>query len=233
VLNVHFVFLGAAIGAVGQTMYVVDTIRGRTQPNRVTWLLWGIAPLLAFAVEINDGVGLRSLLTFMVGFGPCVVFAASFVNPSSVWKLGPFDYACGALSVGGTIGWIVTRQGLVALAAAIAADALAGVPTLVKSWRNPESESASVYVGSFLNAVITLLTVKQVSAPVVAFPLYIAVIALLETALVAGRLGPRLRRDPSPVSPQVESAVETPVETPLESAVETSVESSGDSDVEQ
>jgi hypothetical protein len=233
VLNVHFVFLGAAIGAVGQTMYVVDTIRGRTQPNRVTWLLWGIAPLLAFAVEINDGVGLRSLLTFMVGFGPCVVFVASFVNPSSVWKLGPFDYACGALSVAGTIGWIVTRQGLVALGAAIAADALAGVPTLVKSWRNPESESASVYIGSFLNAVITLLTVKQLSAPVVAFPLYIAVIALLEAALVAGRLGPRLRRGPPRDSRRVSPRIETTGETAAETARETADETSEDSDVEK
>ena len=46
-LDVHFVYLGAAIGAIGQVGYVVDTIRGRTQPNRVTWLLWALAPLLA------------------------------------------------------------------------------------------------------------------------------------------------------------------------------------------
>jgi hypothetical protein len=80
------------------------------------------------------------------------------------------------------------------LAAAVAADALAGVPTLVKSWKRPESESASVYIGSFFNAVITLLTVKHVSAPVVTFPLYIAVMAFAESALVAGRLGPRRHR---------------------------------------
>jgi hypothetical protein len=212
VLNVNFVFLGAAIGTVGQALYVVDTIRGRNQPNRVTWLLWAIAPLLAFAVEINDGVGKRALLTFTVGFGPLVVFAASFVNRNSVWKLGPLDYTCGALSVGGTIGWIVTRQGLVALAAAVAADALAAVPTLIKSWRHPDSESASVYIGSFLNAVITLLTVRHISAPVVTFPLYIAVIALVETALVAGRLGPRARRD----RPVTRTAMTTPVEVPGE-----------------
>jgi len=28
----------------------------------------------------------------MVGFGPLVVFVASFVNKRSVWELGPFDY---------------------------------------------------------------------------------------------------------------------------------------------
>ncbi len=196
-LDIHFVFLGAAIGCVGQAFYVVDTIRGRTQPNRVTWLLWGVAPLLAFAVEIDKGVGLESVLTFTVGFGPLVVFAASFVNPKSVWRLTRLDYLCGALSVAGTVGWLVTRQGLVALAAAVIADALAGLPTIIKSWRHPESESASVYVGSCLNAVITLLTVKHFTAYVVTFPLYIAVLAFAESVLVAGRLGPRLRRPPA------------------------------------
>ncbi|HXP32875.1 MAG TPA: hypothetical protein VN820_02615 [Acidimicrobiales bacterium] len=207
-LNVNFVFLGVAIAAVGQLLYVRDTIQGRTQPNRVTWLLWAIAPLLAFAVEVNDGVGLRSLATFMFGFGPLLVFGASFVNPKSVWKLGPLDYTCGAVSLGGTIGWLVTRQGLVALAAALLADALAGVPTLVKSWRRPESESASVYVGAFASAAITLLTVTRVTAAEVAFPLYIVIIALVEVALVAGRLGPRWRRAPAAVTMAGELDVE-------------------------
>lgn len=235
-LNVHFVFLGAAIGTIGQAFYVADTIRGRNQPNRVTWLLWAVAPLLAFAVEINDHVGLQALLTFTVGFGPLVVFCASFVNRKAVWKLGPLDYTCGALSVGGTIGWIVTRQGLVALGAAVVADALAGVPTLVKSWKRPESESASVYIGSFFNAVITLLTVKHLSAPVVTFPLYIAVIAFVETVLVAGRLGPRVRGAPAEGKRGEERPVET-VETVerVETAerVETSVEALRVSDVEE
>jgi hypothetical protein len=194
VLNVHFVYLGVSVGAIGQGFYVAETLRGRTQPNRVTWLLWAIAPLLAFAVEIADGVGLQALMTFMVGFGPLVVFGASFVNRNAVWELGPFDYGCGALSVAGTIGWLVTRQGLVALAAAVAADLLAAVPTLVKSWRQPETETASAYAGAVFSAVITLLTVTRVSAPVVTFPLYIAVVASVELALVAGRVGPRVRR---------------------------------------
>lgn len=215
-INVHFVFLGVGIGAIGQALYVADTVRGRNQPNRVTWLLWAVAPLLAFAVEINDHVGLQSLLTFAVGFGPLVVFVASFVNRRSVWKLGRLDYICGALSVGGTIGWVITRQGLVALGAAVAADALAGVPTLIKSWQRPESESASIYIGSFFNAVITLLTMKHISAPVVTFPLYIAVIALVESALVAGRIGPRLRREHAPVKTAAEHA---PMKTSAELSV--------------
>ena len=66
-LDVHVVFIGAAIGLVGTSMYAYDTLRGLTQPNRVTWLLWTIAPGLAFLDELKQGVGLRSLMTFVIG----------------------------------------------------------------------------------------------------------------------------------------------------------------------
>ena len=194
-IDVHFVILGAVIGAVGQAGYVRDTIRGVTQPNRVTFLLWAAAPLLAFAVEIHAGIGLQALMTFMVGIGPLAIFLASFVNRSSaaVWRIGPLDYVCGALSVLGTVAWLVTRHGTVALAASLLADALAGLPTVLKSWRQPETESAILYVGSTINAGITLLTINRVTSAALAFPLYIFVLGLFEVLLVGGRLGPRLR----------------------------------------
>jgi hypothetical protein len=193
VLDVHFVILGAACGLAGQGWYVRDTLRGTTQPNRVTWTLWGAAPMLAFAVEVHDRVGLRSLMTFTVGVGPLVVVAASLLRHRGGWRAGPLEWVCGGLSVAGTAIWLGTRQGLVAIAASIAADALAAVPTVVKSWRAPETESVSAFLGSALNALLTLLTVTTVSAAVVAFPAYIGVVASTQVLLVGGRLGPRLR----------------------------------------
>jgi hypothetical protein len=199
-LDVHFVILGAAIGSVGMVAYVRDTIRGETQPNRVTWLMWAVAPLLAFAVEVNEGVGLRSLMTFVVGFFPLLIFIASFLNARSVWQIGRLDYACGVLSAAGLAAWLVTRHGTVALWASIGADALAAVPTILKSWRFPETETAAAYAAAGLNAAITLLTVKHVTTAVVAFPAYIVVVAFMETAIIAGRIGPRIRSRSSAAS---------------------------------
>ena len=196
-IDVHFVILGALFTVVGSTSYVIQTLRGRTQPNRVTWFMWAAAPLLAFAVEIQYGVGLRSLMTFMVGISPMAVFIASFVNRRARWRVGPFDYACGALSAAGTIGWLLTRTGLVALAASIAADLVAGIPTLVKAWRQPETETSGAYLGATANAGITLLTVRHLTTAEVAFPLYILVIGTVLVVLVAGRIGPRVRAERS------------------------------------
>jgi hypothetical protein len=193
VINVNFVFLGAALGAVGTALYLRDTLRGTTQPNRVTWLLWAVAPLLAAAVEFNEGVGLRTLTTFMVGFMPVLVFIASFRSPGAVWRIRPLDYVCGALSVAGTMAWLLTRSGVVAIAAAIAADALAGLPTMLKSWSHPETETVWSYVGAVANAGILLLTVTHWTTDVVAFPLFIVCIASVQVVFVGLRPGPRLK----------------------------------------
>jgi hypothetical protein len=194
VINVHFVYLGAAIGAIGSLIYVRDTLRGTTQPNRVTWLLWAFAPLLAFAVELHAGVGLRTLTTFIIGFMPLLVFVASFHNPASVWKIRRLDYVCGALSLAGTAAWLVTRNGVVAIVAAIAADFLAGVPTMIKSWSNPESETITSYIGAMVNSGILLLTINHWTTAVAAFPLFILCIATVQVLVIGLKPGPRLRQ---------------------------------------
>lgn len=202
-INVHFVFLGAAISLVGSSLYARDTFRGLTQPNRVTWTLWFVAPMLAFAAELQQGVGLQSLMTFSVGLGPFIVLCASFANKNSVWKIGPFDLACGVASILGLLLWLLTSNNIVALASFMAADGLAGLPTLVKSWTNPETESANAYIGGFVNALLTLATVTKWTTAVVAFPLQIVIFNAVQIVLITGRIGPRVRGTltPAPSAP--------------------------------
>jgi len=206
--DVHVVFLGAIIGLSGTAMYARDTFRGVTQPNRVTWFLWFLAPMLAFSVEIHQGVGLRSTMTLVIGLGPLLVLIASFANRQSTWKLGPFDVACGIASFGGLVLWLVTSDDMVALFSFMTADFLAGLPTIVKSWREPSSESTSAYLTGFINALLTLSTVTVWTTAEVAFPIQIVAFNLLEVALIAGRLGPRTRHEPTiTMAPPVEHVI--------------------------
>ncbi len=193
-ISENWIYVGTAIGALGTAVYLRDTLRGTTKPNRVTWLLWAVAPLLAAAVEWDEGVGLRALPTFMVGFMPLLVLFASFHNPASVWRIRRIDYACGAMSVVGTVTWLVTRNGVLAISAAIAADFLAGVPTLMKSWTHPETETVHTYIGAVISMVILLLTIDHWTFDVAAFPVFIVCVASVEVVLVGLQPGPRLRR---------------------------------------
>ena len=194
-INENFVYLGVLLNLIGGLKYIWDTLQGRTKPNQVTWFLWALAPMVAFTAMIGQGVRIQaSLLTFMVGFNPLLIFIVSFMNKKSVWRLTKFDIICGCLSLLGIVGWALTRQGDVAILFSIMADALAALPTLVKSWKEPESESWLVFLNGAASALITLLTLTVWDFRHVGFTLYIFLIAILLFVLIKFRLGPKLSR---------------------------------------
>lgn len=187
-----FVILGFIIQLFGLAVYVRETWAGRAKPNRVTWFLWFLAPMIAFAAELSKGVGLRSLMTFSVGFGPGVVLAVSFISRKAAWKLKPSDYACGLLSVLGIILWLIYNEGDIAIVFSVAADLCAAVPTLMKSYYHPETESAAAYSLTIVNAGITLLTIDVWNISNSAFPIYILVINIVFAALIKYKVGLKL-----------------------------------------
>lgn len=177
-INQNFIYLGALIFFLGSIGYFVETIKGKVKPNRVTWFLWGLAPMIAFFAQIKQGVGLQSLLTFMVGFVPFLILLASFINKDSYWKLKKFDLICGLLSIIGLIMWQITKVGNIAIFFSIIADLLAGWPTTVKSYNHPETENYWLYLGNAVFALITLLTIKAWTFETYSFSLYMFIITL-------------------------------------------------------
>lgn len=171
-LNPNFVIVGVIIVTLGTLSYLVDTLKGRVKPNRVSFFMWSIAPLIAFAAQLRQGVGIQSLMTFSVGFLPLLIFIATFFNKKSEWKLTRFDFVCGFLSVVGLGLWLITRVGNIAIFFSIMADGLAGIPTLVKAYRYPETESAWPWLAAFLNPVFTILTITQWNFAYTALPIY-------------------------------------------------------------
>lgn len=193
-INQDFVFLGAAIFAFGSIPYLLGTIKGKVKPNRVTWFIWSLAPLIAFAAQIKEGVLIhQALLTFTAGFIPLVIFAASFLNKKSYWKLGRLDFSSGALSLLGLFLWLTTGTGLIAIFFAIVADGLAAFPTVVKSFKFPETENWILYFTASISALITLFTIKIWNFETFAFSLYIFLLTLLLSGLIKFKLGRSLQ----------------------------------------
>lgn len=189
-IDQNWIYLGAALNLIGSVTYVVATVKGKTKPNRVTWFLWALAPLIAFGAMVGEGVSpLDGLMTFMVGFGPLMIFIASFVNEKSVWKITKFDVICGGLSVLGIIAWALTRTGNIAILFSVLADGLALLPTLVKSWKEPETENYVVFMNGAISAIITLLALKTYNFEHVAFPVYILAACSLLFVLIKFKIG--------------------------------------------
>lgn len=192
-IDPRFIYLAIFLALAGMSVYVRDTLRGDTSPNRVTWSLWGVEGVLIFVVEVQQHVGLASLMTLTLGLVPLVVVAASFRSPHHAWRVGRFDVFCGALSVLGLIFWCIVDQATVALVSFVVADQVAALPTLRKSWIAPSTESSGAFFLGFANCAITVLTLKHLTTAGVLFPGCILVTDLIIGVLVISNLGPRLR----------------------------------------
>lgn len=172
----HCAIIGAIIGSLGGLYYLYETILGKAQPNRITWLLWGIFPMVIFVAQRAQGVEGVSWASFAAGFTPLLVLAASFFNKQAYWKSEPRDYYLMAAAIFGIILWARTDKPNLALVLSLLADMLASLPTLIKSYRHPHSESWIAYAVSALGFGISLLSVQTHTFENVAFVAYLFIL---------------------------------------------------------
>jgi len=187
-INKNFIYFGALIFLISSFPYIIETIKGKIKPNKVSWFIWTLAPLIAFFAQIKQGVGLESLLTFSMSFVPLLVFLAWFLNKKSFWKIEKSDLICGTLSILGLFFWQITKKGNVAIFFSILSDFFAALPTVKKSFFYPETENYLVYFGSLFFSLITLLSLKNWSFENYSFSLYIFLLDLVIVIFIKFRL---------------------------------------------
>lgn len=192
-INQNFIYIGLVLNLFGTGIYVRDVLRGTAVPNRVSWFVLSVAPMIAFASMISQHVSLQqSLLTFAAGFSPLLIVIASFLTSHASWKIVRFDIACAALSLVGLFLWIITKEGNIAIVMSIAADGLAFLPTLIKSYKYPETESWQLFALGATNGAIALLIISKWDFAHAAFAVYLFLADVTATLLIKGKLGKRI-----------------------------------------
>ena len=192
-LHPNFVIVGTIVGAISSVFYLIDTVKGNVKPNRVSFLLWSVAPLIAFAAQIKQGIGMESLMTFSVGILPFFIFIATFFNKKAVWKLSSFDIFCGVLSILGLILWLITKVGNIAIIFSIIADMFAAIPTIIKAYKYPDTEIAWPWLGPVVGVILTLLTLKELTFANSGFIIYISLVNIFIYILIQFRIGEKIK----------------------------------------
>jgi hypothetical protein len=169
----YLVIVAAVVSLLAAFAYIRSMFRGGAKPNRMSWLMWAIAPIIAALAMVSNGVTWPAVPVFMSGISPLLIFLASFFIKESYWKLSPLDYACGALSALALVLWWVTKEPFTAIVFAIGSDALAGVPTVKKTWTNPKTESPWPYITGVFGAFASLAVVSLWTFSEYAFPIYL------------------------------------------------------------
>jgi hypothetical protein len=171
-----FAIPGAVIGSLGGFYYLYETVTGRAQPNRITWLLWGVFPMVIFVAQRAQGVEDVSWTSFAAGFLPLLIFAASFFSPKAYWKSEARDYGLMAAAIVGIVLWALTDNANLAIIFSLLADMLAGVPTVIKAYRHPRSESWIAYAISAFGFGLSVLSIQVYTFENAAFAAYVCLI---------------------------------------------------------
>jgi hypothetical protein len=178
----------------GDFSYLIDTIKGRVRPNRITWLLWGLISVIIFLAELSKGVGIFSFLTLAIGLTPFAIFFASYFNKKAVWRLTGFDYVCGVLSALGLIFWYFSKDGNIAILFTTIANFFVALPTYKKAYTNPETESYMVYLLNAVGTGVGLITLETWNFASAVYPVYVFVGCSFLVVLVKFKLGKRLSK---------------------------------------
>lgn len=179
----YFSIIGALVASLGGLYYLYLTIRGKVQPNRVTWLLWGLFPMIIFIAQRAQGAEGVSWVTFAAGFTPLLIVTASFLNKKARWKTQPRDYALLAAALMGLALWFFTKDANLAILCTLIADIFAGIPTVIKAAKHPESENWLAYAVSVTGFIIGILSIQVFNFENAAFILTMAIMNSIIVAL--------------------------------------------------
>lgn len=168
--------MSAAITLTGVSAYVRDMVRGKSKPNMVSWGLWGFAPLIATGAALSAHADVwATVRIFMSGFGPLVVFILAFFISGSYWKLTAFDYACGLLSLVALGAWLLADSPVLAILLAAIADLFATLPTIIKVWKYPETETFYTFFVGVFTASIVIPAIPVWNIENAAFQIYLLI----------------------------------------------------------
>ncbi|MDD4901719.1 MAG: hypothetical protein PHE24_01135 [Patescibacteria group bacterium] len=170
------VIISAVISVLGSFAYIRDTLNGKTKPNRISWSMWALAPLIGTAAALYAHADVwATVRIFLAGFLPLLVFLVSFVNKQSYWKLTRFDLACGLCSVLALIVWALADSPRSAILLAALGDGLASLPTIRKAWTHPETETGVTFIASLVAVVLVLPSIPRWNIENSAFQIYLLI----------------------------------------------------------
>lgn len=178
-LSEKIIYIGVLINLILSIWYIRTIFVSGTRPNLVSWFIWMLAPFIGTFLALKAGAGFSVLGIFMSGFTPLLVIIFCLIKKNAFWKINSFDIICGLFSIISLIIYVLTKNLSISILFAIVSDGLAAVPTIIKSWKSPESESASVYLGGIINNILALLIIKNWIFSIYSFNIYFILLNII------------------------------------------------------
>ncbi len=153
-----FAVIAALLAIAGNIPYVIDVLRGRVKPHAYTWFVWSIVSAIVLFGQVVKGAGIGALPTLISEIFTLIIFILSLkfgfkgVTKSDIFFL--------ALALLGLIPWLLTKDPTLSVVIAVCIDLIAFIPTLRKTWSEPQTETPILFGSNVLRHLFALLSLQ-------------------------------------------------------------------------
>jgi hypothetical protein len=183
-----FLIVSSILAGISPIIYAYEILKGKAQPHRTTRLVLLIITALAFSSLIAQNNKVAVWLAGVDLVQSTIIFILSLKYGEGKWA--KMDFLCLGIAGIGILVWQITSNPLLGLYAAILADFTGISPTLVKTYKRPESESWIYFFIGSIACAFNLAATKEFTIQNISYPLYLMLINLTIVLLV---LRPKLK----------------------------------------
>lgn len=168
-----------------------------TRPSRATWLIWFLMDLGVVSSLFNLPEAENTIfLALALLAGSSIVVMLAFIKGERGWtKIEKWCLVGAALA---TLVWLMSGSPLLALILYLVVDTFAYIPTIVKSYSEPESEERMAWLVTFTAVVVNVLAIdsgawRSLDISALLFPIYllimdgIIIVLLFRTKSIFGK----------------------------------------------
>lgn len=163
--------LAGILSAISYIPYVKDTLWGTTKPERASWLIWSVLTSIAFFTLLAKGA---TASLWEVGVEVVAVTVVFFLSLHfGVGGTSRRDIIILCIAALGLVLWYFTKEPAIALFISIGIDATGTIPTLIKSYQDPGSETLTTWILVCISGFLAMIAVGSFNIALLSYPFYI------------------------------------------------------------
>lgn len=151
--------------------YIISILRGKTRPNRASWWIWTVVGIMLASSYSASGAKDTIWVAISYIIGPLITALLAIKFGEGGWTR--FDRACIACAVMSGVLWFVFDSPMVALSINIVIDAAGALPTIKKTYKEPEGEDRVAWALFFIGNTINLFAVGTWNFAIAIYPIYL------------------------------------------------------------
>jgi len=165
--------LAGILSLASNVPYIIDTVKGKTKPHRVTWGIFFLLNIIFLGNQLAAGATSSIWLVVAFTLSTFIIFSLSLrFGVGGTTKLD-IILLFGALS--GVVVWQMMDAPVASIIANILVATIASIPTYKKAWSQPGTETTISYSVGALAASLSAISIGKPDIVLLLLPVYSAV----------------------------------------------------------